>query len=233
MKCGTSSIFKYLLQHPSVGAPQFKEIHFFDRIVANRRGEHWYRAHFPKAKDKLTSIDASPRYIFNGKAAARAHKLLPDAKIIVALRDPVSRAFSHYHHALRRGHVKQPFDQFVLPLLQLDPETAKEGKIESMLARGRYAEQIERWFLHYPREQFIFINLPDLVNQTQVVMDELFGFLGLPPHVLTDIEPKNPGGYSDWMDESTESALRNYFAPHNARLESLLGRKMGWERRAK
>jgi Sulfotransferase family len=91
-KGGTTSLFNYLAHHPDVVPPLGKEMHYFDMYYA--RGERWYRGRFPyeyRLRNGTLTLDASPYYLFHPLAPERAARLLPDAKLIALLRNPVDR----------------------------------------------------------------------------------------------------------------------------------------------
>lgn len=94
-KGGTSSMFSYLKQHPQLQLPDIKEIHFFDNNY--QKGSTWYKSHFPLiiVKNKLTG-EASPYYLFHPHVPQRVIQLCPKVKLIVMLRNPADRAYSHY-----------------------------------------------------------------------------------------------------------------------------------------
>ena len=98
---GTTSLYRWLAGHPQVQPPLDKEIQFFS--VEWSRGIDWYRCHFGPTGDGRLNFEASPYYLYHPCAPVRAASVLPKAKLIALLRDPVSRAWSHYHHNLRLG----------------------------------------------------------------------------------------------------------------------------------
>jgi hypothetical protein len=97
-----------------------------------------------------------------------------------------------------------------------------------LLRKGRYAESLERWFALYPREQFHIINFRDLAENPGATVAGVVAFLGLPPAALDTGHTHNSGRYSERMDADLETRLREYYEPHNRRLEALLGYPMGW-----
>ena len=118
-KCGTSSMHQYLTQHPRLLAGSIKEIHFFDGGLdpvwdKYAEGEALYRSYFPLRstvrQKRALCFEASPDYMFNPAAAERMARMVPDAKIVVLLRDPVERAISHYFHELRRGRESEDIE---------------------------------------------------------------------------------------------------------------------------
>lgn len=136
-KAGTTTLFDMLAEHPEVSLSTVKEVHYFDFNF--HRGEEWYRRHF----DRHIAGEASPYYIFHPAAHDRMKALIPDAKAIAILRDPVERALSHYFHEVALGFEK-------LPMLEaLKAEDQRTGSFAhqhfSYVARGRYLEQLEQW----------------------------------------------------------------------------------------
>jgi hypothetical protein len=236
MKSGTTSLHYYLVQHPRVIEPQRKEVHFFD--VNFGRGEAWYRAHFGLASEPGLNLDRSPYYLFHPAVPQRLHALLPGARLIVLLRDPVRRAYSHYWHERDKGRERLSFEDAIAAepeRLGADAARLADGSLErsyahqhySYLARGRYAEQLERWFMVFPRTQFLVLRFEDLVQDPLATLNTTLGFLGLSPLESVDFEPRNTRGYPP-LAEATAARLRAEFEPHNRRLEALLGRPMDW-----
>ena len=235
-KCGTSSLQGYLVQHPGVIAPLRKEVHYFD--LNFERGESWYRAHFGREREPGLNLDASPYYLFHPAVPARMHALLPDTKLIVLLRDPVRRAYSHYWHEHDKGRETLSFEDAIAAepgrlgdaearLASGELDASREHQLHSYLARGRYAEQLERWYVHYPRERVLVLRFEDFAGAPLAGLNRTLEFLGLPSMTELDLEARNTRSYPPMSDETT-ARLREYFEPHNRRLEALLGREMGW-----
>lgn len=235
-KSGTSSLHNYLTQHPAVTAPLRKEVHFFDLNFA--RGEDWYRAHFGRVGEPGLNLDSSPYYLFHPAVPQRLRAMLPAAKLIVLLRDPVRRAYSNYWHERDKGRESLTFeDAIAAEPGRIDSAQARlaDGTLErshehqhfSYLARGRYAEQLERWFERFPREQFLILRFEDLVEDPLAVLNQSLEFVGLPPAESVDLEARNTRRYPP-ITAATAARLREYYEPWNRRLEALLARPMGW-----
>ena len=236
MKSGTSSLHNYLTQHPGVIAPLRKEVHYFD--LQYGKGERWYRANFGKAGQAGLNLDSSPYYLFHPLAPQRAHELLPEAKLIVLLRDPVRRAYSHYWHERDKKRERLSFEDAVAAEPERvgdDEQRLARGEIEqshahqhcTYLARGRYAEQIERWLRFYPRERLLVLQFEDLGRAPMVTLHRTLEYLGLPALGRVKLEPRNARKYPP-IKPATAERLREYFAPHNAALEALLGEPVRW-----
>ncbi len=235
-KAGTTSLFSYLTTHPHISRPLKKEIHYFD--TRWHRHENWYRSHFPATGDGMLTGEASPCYLFYPMAPARVAKLLPDVRLIVLLRDPVARAYSHYQQSRNKGFETCSFEEAVAaepqrlredePLLNGHPDAGTVAfKKNAYLTRGHYAEQLARWFEEFQREQFHIIKSEAFFADPQQTCSDVFSFLGLPDHAVPSLKVHNPGAYDSKLGNG-DAALRKYFAPHNRALAELLGEDMAW-----
>src|SRR5947209_8592328 len=124
-KAGTTALYAYLRWHPEITGPSFKEVSFFDRHYA--RGERWYRAHFPARRRPFVG-EASPSYLFHPLVPERVARLLPDARLVAILRNPVDRAFSHYQHEVSLGREPLSFEEAVA-----HEEERMRGEVERVL----------------------------------------------------------------------------------------------------
>jgi hypothetical protein len=248
-KCGTTSLHGWLTEHPFVAATK-KEIHFFNIYYYYR--PDWYRTCFPSELERQRFTGEQGRPFLVGEATAsymghnltprRVAKLLPDVKLIVCLRNPVDRAYSQFHYFRRRG--QETLESFE-DALAIEPDRLR-GEAEKQLANphyhswplhwasylmtSRYAEQLERWFEFFPREQFLFLNFDEeLTGASQNALDAVYEHLGLPPHDNGEFPALNAGSYEPLSDE-TRTRLNEYFAPHNQRCYELTGRDFGWPR---
>ena len=239
-KAGTTSLFQYLGHHPQVRPPIRKEIHYFD--LNFHRGSLWYRAHFPLEKEMGSTLtgEASPYYLYHPQTPARMKELLPDVKLIVLLRNPVDRTYSAYQHERRLGRERLSFIDAInaeasrveAEATLVSGENAHRTKAHtqfSYVRRSLYAEQLERWFQHFPREQFHIIRSEDLFDEPSMVLSEVREFLRLEPWAPPQYVIYKKGVYPD-LDASLIAALAARFRPHNQRLYGLIGRDMGWER---
>jgi hypothetical protein len=245
-KAGTTALFGYLRWHPQVTGPSFKEVSFFDRHYA--RGEAWYRAHLParprhwlvkRRHGRWPSVgEASPSYLFHPLAAERVAELIPEARLIAILRNPVDRAFSHYQHEVALGREPLSFEE------ALDEEEHRmRGEEERMLrdrsyfshswwnytyvARGRYAEQLERWFAAFSREQLLVLLSEELLEQPAETYARVTDFLGVDRHGLGSY-PRIFSRDYEQMSPATRDRLEREFAEPNRRLGELLARELPW-----
>jgi hypothetical protein len=234
-KAGTTALYAYLRWHPQVTGPSFKEVSFFDRHYA--RGERWYRAHLPIRRSGIVG-EASPSYLFHPLAPERVARMLPRARLIGLLRNPVDRAFSHYQHEVALGREELSFEGALAR-----EDERMQGELERMLrdpsyfsyawwnytyaARGRYAEQLERWLDAFPREQLLVLFTEELAADTAGTYRRVLDFLGVDARGLDSyprIFEREYGG----MDPATRIRLEGEFAEPNRRMGELLERELPW-----
>lgn len=236
-KAGTTSLHHYLCEHPRVRPPTIKEIHYFDH--AHRRGWGWYLAHFPPNDPGAVTGEATPYYLFHPSVPRRVAEDLPDVRLIALLRNPVDRAISHHNHELADAYEDLPLDEAVdreeerlrgeEDRIVADPTYRSfSHQHHSYLARGRYAEQLERWFEHFDRDRLLVLSAEDLFKEPKGCLEEAQRFLGLEPVLPGDLSPRNNRIYSP-PETALRKRLQTYFEPHNHRLYRLLGRDFGWE----
>jgi hypothetical protein len=229
---GTSSLYKYLGAHPDVAPSLKKETEFFSRHYAN--GVDWYRANFPLVGRRRLAFEATPDYLFYPSTPDRVAELLPDASFIVLLRDPVERAWSHYRQGVLRGFESLPLHDAI----ELEPRRTSSDPTSllrySYVTRGRYAEQLERWFDRFPRERFLIVWSDDLYRQTAATYERILDFLHLPAWAPTEFrnfsyaEGTRPDGTD--VPTAVRQALERSFADPDARLRELLGHDLRWDR---
>ena len=288
-RCGTTSLYNYLVEHPDVAPAFIKETHFFDLYFG--RGLNWYRAYFPilsglswkepgagwlgrilpglswkehgpatagVRQRRLLTGESTPYYLFHPHAPQRVWEAVPGAKLILLLRNPVDRAYSHYHHEVRMGAEEGSFEEAIeREEKSLASETARLVEDEgyrsfthmhhSYLARGIYVDQIQRWTELFGRDRILILKSEDFYGDPSASLEQVLHFLGLPVPALacpeqSDREGKagtgrkqgsyekyNLGHYAE-MDAATRRQLIAYFEPHNQRLFGYLGTDLGWER---
>ena len=232
---GTTALHAFLARHPQVSPPFRKEVQFFDRFY--RLGENWYRAHFPKVGELeslgrgATTGEATANYLYDVQAPGRAHSAIPDAQLIVLLRNPVDRAHSAWRLFKRQGRESRTFLHAVNDELKI--ESAAEvspwfGRPPpAYLARGRYLEQLDRWRTVFDRSSFLILRSEDLFASPPEILEMVTSFLG--------IDPWNPDAFrraystrSESLDRSLRADLVEYFAPHNRALEVAINRQFDW-----
>ena len=251
---GTTSFYNYLLEHPKIqplfpGRQRIKGVHFFDSGYA--RGERWYRSHFPLAIGSRhlarpwisgpVTGEASPYYLFHPLAAERLARHCPDVRLLVVLRDPVERAYSHYKERVRNGGEALSFEAAIeAEAGRISGEASRivaepgylsyEHENHSYLAQGRYAEMLPRWFELFGAERFFIAASEDFYADPERVTNDAWSFLGLPLAQLTSRKRFNYHPAPD-LSQETRRRLSEAFAEHNLALERLLGRELPWSHR--
>ncbi|HEX2370364.1 MAG TPA: sulfotransferase [Acidimicrobiia bacterium] len=238
---GTSSLYRYLGAHPQVVPSLRKEVEFFTRRYTEGAG--WYLAHFPLRRRGTITFEADPYYMFHPLAAGRAAALVPGARLVVMLRDPVKRAFSHWQHNRRLGVEPLEF----AAALEAEPERLA-GEEERMMAdpgydpwnhnmlsyagRGRYAIQLKKWLEHYPEEHLLVIRSEDFYTDTPAALDLVVSFLQLepwrPPEFANWSYSRSGGPPKEKIDTEIATALAETFAADNRELEAMLGWDAKW-----
>jgi hypothetical protein len=235
-KAGTMALYAYLRWHPQITGPFWKEVSFFDRHWW--RGESWYRGQLPLRSEGKLVGEASPSYVFHPLGPERVHSLVPDVRLILLVREPAERAYSHYQHEVALGREPLSFED----ALEAESERLR-GEVERLrgdsrafsrpwwdhtyVERGLYADQLENWLEFFPREQFLVLTTDELGTSPDETYASVLEFIGAPPHRLASYPRVFDRDYPPMRPE-TRAALEARFAEPNRRLERLLGRSLGW-----
>ncbi len=249
-RCGTTSLFHILRQHPAVfsAAMPKKELHFFD--MAYGRGLGWYQSHFPlTARARLTArrsgqppvaFEASPYYMFHPLAPQRIHRDLPGVKLIVLVRDPAERAYSAHANHVGHGLETEPFER----ALELEDERLA-GEAERLAAdpgyrsynhrhysyrtRGYYADQLDHLEQIFGRDQIHVIDSGDFFTAPGPAYGQVLDFLGLASRGQPAFTPQNARPRAP-MPDSLRAALNEHYQPYDERLARWLGHPPSWRR---
>lgn len=239
-RCGTTSLYRYLSEHPDVHPGLVKEIQFF--TLNYGKGVDWYRSQFPLESAGGHSFDASPYYLFHPAAPERASRLLPGARLIALVRNPVDRAFSHYQHNTGNGVEDLSFEEALEAeegrlageeeRLASDPGYSSAAhRRYSYVARGMYEPQLKRWFDRYDRSALKVLVSEEFFADPAVIFAEVLEFLGLPEFAPPSYEAYTRRGR--WggppLSPETRRRLNEVFREPNQRLEALLGRSLPWD----
>lgn len=224
MRCGTTSLYNHLLQHPRICPALTKELHFFTEHY--ERGLAWYLAQFPPigARSDLLTGEASADYIDSVPAADRVLRHYPQTRFVVLLRDPVERAISHYFLNRLLGSEPGEIEDALLP--GVDPARG-DRPLGEYVQRSLYVNSLRLWLDRFPREQFLVLPAERLFASPELVTGKVFEFLGLAPHAGIDYRPRNRGPRTP-VDPGLLDCLRRFFQPYNQALENLLGMRFGW-----
>ena len=218
-KGGTTTLHRLLERHPSVFLPPVKEVHYFSLHFGE--GEAWYRNQFASAASGQRCGEVTPYYLFHPEVPQRVHALLPKARLIVLLRDPVERALSQYFHSCRLGLERLPLEE----ALAVEPERlqsapaalrAADGKHKShqehsYLSRSRYELQLPAWEELYSKSQLLVMRSEDFFTQPGKSWVRLLKFLDLPDFYLPELDaPANAGrGESSLVSGKLRKRMRD------------------------
>ena len=241
---GSTSLYRNLVRTPGVlglfpRRADVKGTYYFD--VEYERGERWYRAHHPsrRSRDRVARRgpvvvgEASPYYLSHPRAALRATALVPDARIVALLREPVARAYSHYQERVRQGIETLP--TFALAV---EAEASRlSGEVERMLAdpayvswnhlnfgylaQSDYATGLGRWMAAFPAEQVLVLRSEDYYADDAGALGRVRHFLGLDAARPVATRQWNRTGASD-LDPGLVRELADRLAPSVTELERLL-----------
>ncbi len=248
-RCGTTSLFRALNKHPAMlpNVIKAKGIHYFDTNYQQNLA--WYLAHFPsraerdshaaKLGHKAIAGEASPYYLYHPAGAKRMAQAIPDAKIIVLLRDPVKRAISHHLHMVWEGHesiedLDEALDMEPTRLAGIEQRLSADSSYVSRphqhysyMARGHYARQLERLFVHFDRKNVLVMTTDKLISDSQSSLSAIQSFIGLEPDPSIELEKRNASSKFEPRAETIQR-LANEFAESNKRLENVAGIEIPW-----
>lgn len=238
-KCASSWIWRCLREHPDVFVPTTDAVHFF--TIKYHRGFEWYEPFFGGYAGEPQVGDTTPQYWRNARARERMAAFNPHAKLILSVRNPIERAFSHYWHEKRKRKTNRPF---------ADALNNNIDVFESWIGSGFYMPHIRELLTLFPREQLLVVLYDDLQKNPRSFLRQIFEFLevnpGFTPSVLN--APVNratyrPGisecitnllhgrrlfesEYDRGIDPRLRGELREIFRPYNDALAEFLGRDL-------
>jgi hypothetical protein len=229
-KGGTSYFYSLLTEHPLVRRAAAKELHFFDNKFAE--GVGWYRRCFSEGErvdgHRTITGEASPSYLFDPQVPERMARIVPEARLIALLRNPVDRAYSHYQMEVRRGKEGRSFEEATEEeMITIEGQGDTVDVPHAYLRRGLYAEQLERFSFFANRDQLLVVKSENLFTRRLEVLERVLRFFRLPPFESTLASPAGRAPYEP-LDPLTRRRLEGFFAPHNERLYYLLNTNFGW-----
>jgi hypothetical protein len=226
-KCGTTFLYHLLTKHPHVEPAAFKETHYFDRLF--EKGTEWYRGCFfpPRWKDGQRTItgEATPSYLAHPRVAGRMAEVIPRARLIAMLRNPVDRTYSAYQFfQVRHGREKGSFEETIAAHLDRPHNYG-------LLQKSIYVDHLLHWSSFFSREQMLVLKSEDFFEYQLEMLSRVLDFLDLPAWTPNESELQNKlnkGSYEQPMNPTTRRLLEEYFEPHNQKLYEYLGEDFGW-----
>ncbi|WP_199037710.1 sulfotransferase family protein [Glycomyces salinus] len=250
-RCGTTSLYRALAQHPAMLKPVcHKGVHYFD--TSYDRGLSWYRAHFPtKATARRVAagtglapigFESSPYYLYHPLAAQRFARDLPGVKVIVLVRDPVERAWSHHAHEVARGfETVADFAEAVAAeperllgaeqKLRIDEHHYSfDHQHHAYVARGQYTDYLEPLADVVGRDRVLVLDSGEFFTRPEDAFERVLRFLGLPWLGEPAFARHNARGRPSPMSEELRRKLSGHFEPYDAALTEWLGGAPSWRR---
>ncbi|KAL2101659.1 hypothetical protein ACEWY4_003420 [Coilia grayii] len=245
-KGGTRALLEFLRLHPDVRAAG-SEPHFFDRHYD--RGLDWYRSLMPKALDGQIVMEKTPRYFVSADSPARVHAMSRDVKLIVVVRDPITRAISDYTQIVSKTPSVASFESLSF---RNGSTGAEVNPRWSPLWIGLYARHLERWLAYFPSAQMHFVHGERLVTDPAGEMARVQDFLGL-ERIVTDkhfyfnqtkgfpclkklegsSQPhclgRTKGRAHPQIQDGVIRRLSEFYRPHNLRFYEMVGQDFGWQ----
>lgn len=217
-RCGTSSLYTNLFRHPRIDGTRKDSHGFFYRNINYERGIEWYKSRFPAVDSEVLLCDASAMYIFSSKCMARICRWIPKAKLIVMLRNPVNRAWSHF--CCNRSRENSDWQN----LMRED---------HPVLMQSVYVDLLLQWFGYFDRKQFLIIKSEDYFENPGRELSKCFKFLGLPDMKYESYEywdPRKKNSRQNLSEhpnipQETKEWLEQYFTSHTQRLYRLLNKE--------
>ncbi len=246
-RCGTTSLHRYLTQHPDVLRPFApKSTHYFDTKFD--RPFEWYERHFwpevlvkrmESGGPKKITGESSPYYFFHPTAAERIAAALPEARLLVLLREPGARAWSNHQYEVAKGNETLSFDEAIIEedsrvegeeaRLIADPHYVSDAhRTFSYVGRGRYHAHLQRLYRSFDPSAVHVIRSEDLYRRPQQTMAGVHAFLGLREVAVEDTTAGRANQPSERPAASLDAVRERLTADTHA-LSDLLGQEL-WPR---
>ena len=236
-KSGTTALHYFLSKHPDITMGDKQEMHFFDdeKIFAGPIDYELLHGHYPPVGGSTTpkasglakpfgvAGDCTPVYLYWNPAMERIWKYNPKIKLLILLRNPIDRAFAHWN--MQRFKKREPLD--FLEAVKAEKQRARQeapmqSRRFSYIDRGLYAEQIERVFKFFPREQVKIVKSEEFQKDNRKTLDSIFEFLGVAPISISRNKDRNVVPYERAITAEEREYLRPVFADDIAKVEQML-----------
>ncbi|QNL20598.1 sulfotransferase domain-containing protein [Hyphobacterium sp. CCMP332] len=241
-KAGTSALFQYLSSHSEIIAPPIKEMGYFSNdSLYKLRGHYYYHTNFPKPhqinKNQIT-FEATPEYLYHPECAKRIFNYDPKIKIIILLREPVSRAYSawtmYHNFHLSRNHFKledkRTFEEAIQNELMNIESVNWYRDPYGYLRRGIYYDQVNNYLKVFPKDQIMILESNYYKLNVELVHKEILNFIGIDNKQKLRASNMNERKYHLKINSDTGAILKNLFKPYNEKLFNLIGQEFDWNK---
>ena len=245
-KSGPWTLTDFLMEHPNIFME--RNLHFFEYNQSNKLS--WYKKYFPtrfyksqverKTGQNFIVGENTSTYLFHPLVPKRIKEILPNAKLIINLRNPVKRAFSNYNHQVKHGFETRTFEDAInseLLRIKIVDENNKlkiknpdfdNAVIFNYIRHGMYVNKIKTWFDLFPKNQIQILPTDLLTKEPRKFLKITFEFLGVSNHPIKNLQKTNVGKYKN-MNETTKKILTDFYKPYNEKLFELIGKRLEWD----
>lgn len=215
-RCGTTSLHDWLSMHPDIYMSPVKEPHYFSsinfpkierQILKTTRSKRKYLSYFKNGASRPLRGESSTYYLSDPEAPKKIKKVIPDAKMIVVLREPVDRAYSHYLLYSRRGEQEKTFAEIVSENLK-----GRSNPVYDLVELGRYYKHLKNYSRYFKEDQILVVFFDDLVKKPRFVVSQVLEFLGADLSVINKL--------------NFETASNGYTQPRNKLSSAILSNKL-------
>lgn len=194
-KCGTTSLFHYIKDHPEICVSDPKEVIFFTEDETYKKGINYFEDFFKGCDESKTIGTADVHLLVSSKAPERLYNYNPNAKLILCVREPVERAFSAYLMGVRDGWETEQisFEDAIMKEEERVKQARSMNKYHlGYVNNGLYAKHIKRWLTYFDKDQILLLNFHDFKENTEATVKRTYEFL----EVRTDFEPDTSTKYN-------------------------------------
>lgn len=232
-KSGTTSLMMDLVKHPNVLPPLAKELYYFSHKRVYDKGLKNYLKGFPKFQENVITGDATANYFETVEAAKRLKQTYPKAKILVVLRNPTDRAFSHYKMAQKLGYETLDFESALameIQRIKMGDQLDHNYPFQRLgyRSKGEYVTYLQAWLEYFPKDQIKIMCFETLFEENGQHYEDVLKFLNLEPIKLKERSWQKKTNGNVKMMASTRLKLDTHFAPYNKELFDLIGHKYPW-----
>ena len=236
-RCGTTSLYEYLGEHPCIKKSSHDHIGFFDDNFD--LGIGFYKSFFPTIFEKkflefknrkLLTNDVTSSYIQNSQTATKIFQTLPDKKIIAILRNPIDRAYSEYNVDLRVNPNIQSFETIIQNEID-NMENKDDGEViknKHYLKNGIYFDQLKPWFELFPKKNILILSTEKFGEDANNIFNIIFKFLNLENYNIENSKRMQKGTYAK-LNPKTRERLLKFYKLKNNKLYDLINEKFDWD----
>lgn len=200
-KCGTTSLYDTLKQHPDIFLPKIKEIPFFVRPEFYKLGISWYKKRFFEKNLSKVSGEINPLYTTKNIARILSKYFSPNTKIIFIMRNPVDRMYSHFRMDMKYGYelipkflqhsdINSQFNYYVKHNCRLNE---KKIVYDELMMSGNYYRTICEYMKYFKKENMLFLYFEDYISNPEVTFKEITDFLGIKSKKISNNKISNEG----------------------------------------